>query len=285
MRLTVFQVPYDSGRYAERMGRGPLHLVERGLLRTLEAQGHDVELVPLRLPDGFITEAGAAVGLQRQLAQAAGQARTARRLPIVLAGNCNATLGVLAAAHAETPPHATGLLWLDAHADFNTAETSRSGFFDGMALAMITGGVWQELAATVPGFRPLSERDVILVGARHFDPAEEQRLDSSQITCLAAGDVPGALVPALVSLRQRVPRVHLHIDLDVLDPSVGRANAFAVPGGLLLAQTEAVIAAAGEHLQIAGVTFSAYDPEQDPEGRIVRAAGTLLAAVIEAAGS
>ena len=284
MRLTVFQVPYDTGRYGERMGRGPLHLVERGLLRTLEAQGHDVELVPLRLPDGFVTEAGASVDLQRQLAQATGQARAARRLPIVLAGNCNATLGVLAAAQQETPSRSTGLLWLDAHGDFNTAETSRSGFFDGMALSMITGGVWQALAATVPGFRPLAERDVILVGARDLDPAEEQRLASSQIVRLAADDVPDALVPALVKLRQRVPRIHLHIDLDVLDPGVGTANAFAVPGGLLLAQTEAVIAAAGEHLQIASATFSAYDPEQDPEGRIVRAVGTLLAAVIEAAG-
>jgi arginase len=278
MRLTIFQVPYDAGRYAERMGRGPLHLVESGLLRTLEAQGHDVELLPLRLVDGFVTEAGASVELQRQLAQGAAQARAARRLPIVLAGNCNATLGVLAGSDR------TGLLWLDAHGDFNTPETSRSGFFDGMALSMITGDVWQALAASVPGFRPLPERDVILVGARDLDPAEEQRLASSQIVRLAADDVPDALVPALVHLRQRVPRIHLHIDLDVLDPSVGRANAFAVPGGLLLAQTEGVIAAAGEHLQIASATFSAYDPEQDPEGRIVRAVGTLLAAVVEAAG-
>src|SRR6185369_1592036 len=278
MRLTVFQVPYDSGRYAERMGRGPLHLVERGLLRTLEAQGHDVELVPLRLAYGFVTEAGAAVDLQCQLAQATVQARAARRLPIVLAGNCNTTLGALAGGERA------GLLWLDAHGDFNTPATSRSGFFDGMSLSMITGDVWQALVATVPGFQPLAERDVILVGARDLDPAEEQRLASSQIVRLAADDVPDALVPALINLRQRVPRIHLHIDLDVLDPSVGRANAFAVPGGLLLAQTEAVIAAAGEHLQIVGATFSAYDPEQDPDGRIVRAVGTLLGAVIEAAG-
>jgi arginase len=283
MRLAVFQVPYDAGHYGRRMGRGPLHLVERGLVRELEAQGHDVELCPLRLPEGFVTEAGSAVEIQRQLARAAGRARGEGRLPIVLAGNCNATLGVLAALSASTPG-STGLLWLDAHADFNTAETSASGFFDGMALSMITGGAWQALAATVPGFQPIAERDVILVGARDLDAAEEERLTRSRIVRCAAGDVSAALEPALGHLAQRVSRVHVHIDLDVLDPSVGRANEFAVPGGLLLAQAEAVIAAAGESLEIASATFSAYDPDQDPEDRIVRAARTLLAAVVEAAG-
>jgi arginase len=284
MRLAVFQVPYDAGHYGRRMGRGPLHLVERGLVRELEAQGHDVDLQPVRLPEGFVTEAGSAVEIQRRLARAVNRARGEARLPIVLAGNCNATLGVLAAHGLQDNPRSTGLLWLDAHADFNTAETSASGFFDGMALSMITGGAWQALAATVPGFQPIAERDVILVGARDLDAAEEERLARSQIVRCAAGDVPAALEPALGHLAQRVSRVHVHVDLDVLDPTVGRANEFAVPGGLLLAQAEAVIAAAGESLQIASATFSAYDPDQDPDGRIVRAARTLLAAVIEAAG-
>jgi arginase len=281
MRLALFQVPYDAGRYGERMGRGPLHLVERGLVRDLEARGHDVDLVPIRLPEGFVTEAGSAAEIQRQLSRAAGRARGEERLPIVLAGNCNATLGVLAAS----APRSTGLLWLDAHGDFNTSETSASGFIDGMALSMITGGAWQALAATVPGFHPIAERDVILVGARDLDAAEEERLVRSRIVRLAAGDVPDALVPALGHLAQRVSRIHIHIDLDVLDPAVGRANAFAVDGGLLLAQAEAVIAAAGESLEIASATLSAYDPGQDTGDRILRAARTLLAAVLEAAGA
>jgi arginase len=279
MRLTVLQVPYDAGHYGLRMGRGPLHLVERGLVRDLEAQGHDVDLALLRLPEGFVTEAGAAVELQRRVARAAGLAREAGRLPIILTGNCNATLGAL------TGQEETGLLWLDAHADFNTSETSASGFIDGMSLSMITGSAWQALARTVPGFHPTPERDVIVVGARDIDREEEERLRRSKILRLAAADVPEALVPALSDLAQRMSRLHIHFDLDVLDPAVGRANEFAVPGGLLLAQAEAVIATAGEHLQITSATFSAYDPDQDPEDHIVRAVSTLLTAVIEAAGS
>jgi arginase len=288
MRLAVFQVPYDAGHWGLRMGRGPLHLVERGLVRELEAQGHDVDLQPVQLPEGFFrTEAGSAAEIQRRLARAAGQALGEGRLPIVLAGNCNATLGVIAgsAALAASSPGSTGLLWLDAHADFNTAETSASGFFDGMALAMITGGAWQALAATVPGFQPVAERDVILVGARDLDAAEEERLSRSEVVHIDAAGVPGELAPALDRLAQRVSKVHLHIDLDVLDPldpDTGRANEFAVPGGLRLSQAEALIAAAGRSLEIASATFSAYDPDQDPDDRIVRAVRVLLAAIIEA---
>src|SRR4051812_41860517 len=127
MRLAVFQIPYDAGHYGLRMGRGPLHLVERGLLRELGEQGHDVAVHPLRLPAGFVTEAGAAVEIQCQLARATALARAEGRLPVILTGNCNASLGAL----ASLPSGSTGLLWLDAHADFNTPETSLSGFFDG----------------------------------------------------------------------------------------------------------------------------------------------------------
>jgi arginase len=281
MRLTVFQIPYDAGRYGQRMGRGPLHLIERGLVRDLEAQGHNVDLQPLRLPEGVMPEAGAAAEIQRQLSRAAVRARTEGRLPIVLTGNCNATLGALA-AHA---PGTVGLVWLDAHADFNTPETTTSGFFDGMALSMITGGAWQALASSVPHFHPIAERDVVLVGARDLDSAEEERLARSHIARVAAADVPDALQPAFEHLARRINRIHLHVDLDVLDPSVGRANPFACPNGLSLVQADLLVAAAGACFEIGSVTFSAYDPDHDPDDRIVRAVGSLLAAVLEASGT
>jgi arginase len=272
MNCTLIQVPYDSGRFAERMGRGPLHLIERGLLESLRAAGHDAELVELRLPERFAAEPGAAAELQRRVAKAAGEARAAGRVPVVLSGNCNTAVGTLAGTERAA------IVWLDAHGDLNTPETSPSGFFDGMALAIATGACWRPLAATVPGFRPVEERRVALVGARHFDPAERERLEASEIHWFRRGGD---------EIRQWLDevdadRVYLHLDLDVLDPQDLRANGFAVPGGLRLEEVEEIARTVSGRLELAGLAVTAYDPEQDEEDRGPAVALRLIRAALEA---
>ena len=98
-----------------------------------------------------------------------------------------------------------GVVWFDAHADFNEPSTAISGYFDGMGLAVLTGSAWEALHATVPGVRALPESAVVLAGARDFDPPEEQRLAASEITWLAARHVAAAdaLGQAVASLRPR----------------------------------------------------------------------------------
>ena len=78
----------------------------------------------------------------------------AERFPLVLAGNCNAAVGVV----AGLGPGAA-VLWCDAHADFNTPETTTGGFLDGMGLATVTGRCWTSMAARVPGFVPVAKLD------------------------------------------------------------------------------------------------------------------------------
>ena len=86
---TALGVAYDSGHYGLRMGRGPLHLIEQGLVNLVEQNGHEVEVVAVRL-DGFLTEVTSAPLLHRQVAEKVSAARSAGRLPVVLSGNCNA---------------------------------------------------------------------------------------------------------------------------------------------------------------------------------------------------
>ena len=284
MRLAVFQVPYDSGHSAERAGKGPLHLVDRGLIEQLQRKGHDVELVPIQLAEGFSVEVGSAAEIQRLLARRVSAARADGRLPIVLSGNCNVAVGVLAAVS----PGATGVVWLDAHGDFNTPETSVSGFFDGMSLAIVTGGCWRALAATVPGFSPVAEQDVVLVGARDLDVEEEHRLDFSHVhrvgvDALRQDGVALALAHPLEEVAGRRPLAYLHIDLDVLDPTELKANVFAAPGGLSLSEAVEVVLKVGEHFEIAAVSLTAYDPDHDQEGRGPRAVAELVEAVLAAA--
>src|SRR5215217_3258315 len=128
----------------------------------------------------WVAEIGAAVDLDRQLANAVAAARARGAFPLTLAGNCISSVGTVAGLGAGP----TGVLWFDAHGDFNTPETTIGGFLDGMALATVVGRCWTSLAAGVPGFVPVAEENVVLVGARDLDPAEAALLAASGVVHL-----------------------------------------------------------------------------------------------------
>lgn len=267
MKLTLIQVPYDSGHYGVRMGRGPLHLIEQGL------GGADAEVAPVRL-DGFLTEVTSAPRLYREVAERVAQAREKGRLPVVLSGNCNAAAVGSLAGIGEA-----GVVWMDAHGDLNTPDTTPSGFFDGMAISVAMGRCWPTFTAKLPGFHPLDPRNLIHVGARDFDPPELDVIEREGIARIPVGDLD-RLDAALADLATRVDQVYVHMDLDVLDPSELRANLFATPDGLTVAQMEEVVRATGRHLKIAAAGITAYDPDEDPEGRGVRVAERLIEALV-----
>jgi arginase len=277
MDLQLLVVPYDSGHRGARMGAGPEKLLEAGVGRALLEQGHQVRTTLIELPrDSWSSEISGAFELMRLIAAAIGS--RPKLLPVILAGNCITSLGALA-SHGRS----TGIVWFDAHADFNTPDTTTSGFLDGTALSTITGRSWRELALTVPGFSPLPEESVCLIGARDLDPLEEGLLSESRVTLVPASEVRPALPRAISSIAGHVDGIHLHIDLDVLDASVARANSYAVGGGLTVEDMEFSLSLIGRELSIAGITLSAYDPAGDPDGRAAAAAIRLVLAAVRAA--
>ncbi|HEX8271731.1 MAG TPA: arginase family protein [Longimicrobiaceae bacterium] len=279
MDVRILAVPYDSGRRDWRMGRGPERLLRSGLEDALRARGHRVEAERVEA-DADVGEVAGTFLLARTLAERVREAAPA--FPLVLSGNCSAALGVLGGVGPA------GVLWLDAHADLNTPESSRSGMVDGMSLAVATGRCWTGIAGTIRGFLPVPDEFVVLAGARDLDPGERVILARSGI---AGVDVPrlreegveAAFAPALAALAERVDRLYLHVDLDVLDPAEVRANGFAARGGLTLDEVEAAVRLAGSRLEIAGATLSAYDPDADAEGKVPAAAARIAAAVVESA--
>jgi arginase len=252
------------------MGAGPLALAQP----AAEALAtDDVRWISLSQPR--TTEVAACFDLNRQLAGEVAAARTDGVLPVVLTGNCHSQQAVIAGVGSDD----LGLVWLDCHADFNTPETTETGFFDGYALAMIVGDCWQTLCATVPGFVPLAQERTLLVGVRDLDAGERQRLASSAIHRVAAGGI-GRLGDHLA--RVGAGRLSLHVDLDVLDPAHGRANEYAVAPGITPDELiEAVGAIVGDR-ELAALTLSAYDPSYDEDGRVRDAALATLQAAAQA---
>jgi arginase len=160
------------------------------------------------------------------------------------------------------------VLWFDAHGDFNTPESTIGGFLDGMAMATVVGRCWTSLAATVPGFVPVAERNVVLVGGRDLDPAEAKLLAASAVTHIRAREVSARLDSALDALAGRVGQLYVHVDLDVLDESEGQANAYAGGPGLSARELLDAIATAGRRCRIGAGAITAYDPRYDGDGRI-----------------
>ena len=263
MRVRLIRVPYDAGNRGLRMGAGPERLaVAAGRLR---ARGVEVDEVAVEAPTGLRAEIGTTFALHRAVAVEVREAAAAEAFPLVLSGNCGSVIGALAAAGAGT-----GIAWFDGHGDFNTPETSESGFLDGMALAIATGRCFRPLALSVPGFAPVAEHDAVLVGARDLDPAERNALQGSGVSWVTVAEVrrlgaDAALQPAMD--RVRAPRMHVHIDLDVHDPALAPANEFAPPDGLTPPEVQDAIRAIAAARGICSASLAAYDPSVDPEGR------------------
>jgi arginase len=269
MDLDLIVVPYESGRRGVGMGAGPEALIDGGLAERLDGAGHDLRLVPVLLPEPANgREIAAAFALMVQVERAVAAARENGRLPLILSGNCGvAAMGAVAGLGGRP-----AVVWFDAHGDLNTPETTTSGFFDGMALSVVLGRCWTGMAARVPGFRPVPERDVVLVGARDLDPAEERLVGQGAVRAIGAEDVRTGVVEFLRAVKPRVSSAYVHVDLDVLDPAVGRANAYAAQEGLDVDDVTWVLSQVASVVPLGAVALTAYDPAFDPEGRILAAA-------------
>ena len=277
MRISLILVPYDAGQPRVRMGAGPEQLLRAGLRDAL-ADGHEVDVDVVEAAGTWRAEISSTFALAAAVANRAREARERGRFPFLVTGNCMMTLGVVAALNAPT-----SVIWLDAHGDFNTPETTVGGFIDGMALATMTGRCWRQLASAIPGFRSVDEGRVVLAGARDLDLLEAKALDSTRIARIDADSIGAKLGAAAVASSSGAADVHLHVDLDVLDIAEGRVNEFAAPGGVSRLDLLRALGTTSRRVPVASAALSAYDPSFDTDGGVARiaieVALTILGAV------
>jgi arginase family enzyme len=186
--------------------------------------------------------------------EAGGQvedALSAGLFPVLTASDCSICMTTLPTVARLV--EGVRVLWLDAHGDFNTPDTTPSGFLGGMCLAAACGR-WD---GGLPG--GLDPAQVLMVGARDLDPGELAELDAAGVTRI---DRPSDVADAV----DGAP-VYVHLDLDVLDPDIFPAQ-FAVPGGLsdtgLRRLLDEVAMAAGS---VVGVEITAFEAPEDPDER------------------
>jgi arginase len=237
-------------------------------IRDLLAPGSLVEFTPPETEDWRKTGNVAALGsIERHARSILEFLRQVPRQPICnLGGDCGGELSVVAFLN-EACAGRLQVVWLDAHADLNTPESSPSGNFHGMVLRTLCGEGPPALAQLVT--QPLDPRRIVFAGLRSIDPDEARFIASHGIP--AAGS-PGA-IPALLNAADPL---YVHVDYDVLDGRRHIHSACPEPGGLSLRDLVQAITLLRGGFHLAGISLTEYAPIGDGDAAAIR---TLLDAL------
>jgi len=279
MNIQLIQVPYDSGFESLRTGRGPDYFIQRGLEQKLMDSSHQVTSYRIVSQSAWKADIETTFELYRNLADQVSHAAADTKFPFVLAGACHSCAGTLAGIGDDV-----GMIWFDAHGDFNTPETTVSGMLDGMGLAMATGRCWSAILKTIPGFRPIPEESVIHIGGYDFDAEEKIQLQGSNIQLVEPASnsdkMRQSLEKALTKLWERVKRVYIHMDLDVLDTGDALANHAATPGGLSLEFVLEAIGMIKARFDVCAGAIGSFDPAYDKEDRVLNAGIEIVKKIV-----
>jgi len=170
------------------------------------------------LPPGDVWDRLAA--LYSQVADAVAGAAGPGARPVVVSGDCTTALGTVAGLQRAGLD--AGIVWLDAHGDLQTLETTTSGYLGGLPLRLLAG-YRPELITGRLGLRMVSEDQITLAGARDLDPPEVAYLDQAQIRRCQVTDLAAAELPD--------GPLYVHVDLDVIDPPQLPGLRYPAPGG------------------------------------------------------
>lgn len=239
--IRIIGVPIDLGQSQRGVDMGPSALRYAGLARKLEALGHrvlDSGNLAVAARERVSHEAGehycpAIAEVCRLTYAAARQAMAAGETPIFLGGDHSLAIGSIGGVTHDAP---AGVIWIDAHADFNTPETTISGNIHGMTLAALLGAGYPELISIGRPAPQLKPEAVVLIAIRELDPLERERLRASGMTVYTLRDVDergiGPVVREALNRLESYAAIHVSLDMDCIDPQEGPGVGTPSPGGL-----------------------------------------------------
>lgn len=290
--------PTDVGHTDCGAAQGPGLMRDAGLLRRL---GRAALVADMGDVAGPAYDGAAGTDGSRNLAQTADWCRSVRDrvarvlatggTPLLLGGDHAMALGSVAAsaAHAARLGRPLHLLWIDAHADFNTPATSPSGNTHGLPAAAICG-LGPAALLDVGAFTPLvPPTRLTQIGVRDIDPGEAENLARAGVQPLGMGMVrQRGIVPLLSDLLQRVRAenglLHVSFDLDVLDPGIAPGVGSPVPDGLDAASARAALGLLGGSGLVTALDLVELAPRHDRDGQTLNLSIGLLTAFLQGDG-
>ena len=283
MPIGLVALPWRLDRRGEGLGAGPEALLRGGLLDRLVATGCAVRgphIVELTEAEQRQYGAWHKVGLHgAHLADTVATVWREGAFPLALLSDCNGALGMLAGL-VRTGARRPGMVWFDAHADFNTPETTLSGMLGGMPVAVAAGLCLQRLRRQVGLEPPLDTRRIVLAGVRDTDPLEQELIEEHRLAAVRTADLKGDrrhLREAMQRLAEVCDAVYIHVDLDVLDPEDAPGMNLPVPGGPTGDQLAAAIELCLAFDRAAALGIASYNAPHDEDNRTLAAVYKVIA--------
>jgi arginase len=291
-RVSVIGVPMDLGADRRGVDMGPSAIRYAGLGTELERLGVAVEdrgniLVPT--PESrpkptehlkYIDEIAAAC---RELKRAVAAVVAQGGFPLVLGGDHSIAIGTIAGAATAGPP--VGVIWIDAHGDFNTADTSPSGNIHGMPFAVSCGVGDPRLLEARDGAPIADPRRSVLVGARTLDSGEKALIRKAGVTVFTMTDIDKEGMRSIMERSLGIASaggagVHISFDLDAIDPTWAPGVGTPYPGGLTYREAHLAMEMAYESGRVASAEFVEVNPILDGENRTAAMAVGLIGSLL-----
>ena len=266
----IFGVPMDLGQDRRGVDMGPSAIRYARLQGALEELGYEVDDLgnaETPLPEtvekeGEIRHLAAVRGVCEEVAGRAEDMISAGLFPIFLGGDHSIAIGTVSGVARGF--ERTGVIWLDAHADFNTPKTSPSGNIHGMPLSVLTGSGHPDLVAIGGEGASVRTEDVVILGLRSVDLEERRLLKEAGIRVYTMKEVDAygiaSVVRRALNALSHLDRVHVSLDLDVVDPDVAPGVGTPVRGGLTYREAHLVM----ELINEAGIATSLDVVEVNP---------------------
>ena len=288
MDIDILGIPLDLGADRRGVDMGPSAMRYANLQKELEALGYRVEDkgnvdVPIaemcQVSEPKLKYIDCIVPMARRVAGAVATSVQGGHFPLVLGGDHSIALGSIRGA---TKHQKLGLLWVDAHADFNTPDTTPSGNIHGMPLAALCGlgdrrltQLWDE---AVPVIDP---QRVAVIGVRDLDPGEKKNLREAGVMVLSLEQIDrtgmyAAISRAIARISRDVDGIYLSFDVDSLDPRHAPGVGTPVPGGLTYREAHLACEMIAETGKLAGMDMVEVNPILDVQNRTAQLAVELI---------
>jgi arginase len=297
MRIRLIDVPMDFGANRRGVDMGPSALRQAGIKASLAALGHRVEeekravTVPIAdhadEGDPRVKFLDPIVQGCRELASLVTEAADDGCFPLIMGGDHSIAVGTLAGLsnHYLKTGATWGLVWIDAHADFNTPETSPSGNIHGMSLAASAGLGHPALTGLGGAHRKIAPDCIVILGARDLDPGEKRNLREAgvQVFTMADLDRRGMADVASATLKDLlggVDKLHVSFDVDSLDPEFAPGVGTPVRGGLTYRELHLLMEILGADGRVASAEVVEVNPILDVRNQTALTAVEMVASLL-----